>query len=226
MLVCMYMYVSILVVLFVCVCIRIPGVCGPRCEQSFPHLSPTMRSCLAIFWFIHLVARTGHSVQQIPLDGTVEAATNAHRTDRIEESRQQRRGCRHIIWRHIKVLGPGSIRTRLIFSLCVTPYVCACAWMGACSYVCVWAISRAFVSPVLVFILANALAPTKDLGKQRQRQRQQRHLQKDKRNSQKDFSCARFAAVAAILINCWQLNSIEALIRCLMASRQQKLRTI
>lgn len=94
----------------------------------------------------------------------------------------------------------------------------------------VWAISRAFVSPVLVFILANALAPHQGFRQTKATatatERQQRHPQKDKRNSQKDFSCARFAAVAAIFINCWQLNSIEALIKRLMAPRQQKLRTI
>lgn len=126
---------------------------------------------------------------------------------------------------------------RVQFAL-VSYSVCAWACMRMHVRECVsarayvWAISRAFVSPVLVFILANALAPhqgfrqTKATATATATERQQRHLQKDKRNSQKDFSCARFAAVAAILINCWQLNSIEALIKRLMAPRQQKLRAV
>lgn len=150
----MYIYVWFYVCVCVCVCFHWHPwrLCGPRSEQSFPHLSPTMRSCLAIFWFIHLVARTGHSVQQIPLDGTVEDSLR-RRTKQIQEKSRDNNDvdAAASFGAILKCLD----RVQFAFG---SYTVCDCACAGACvstcvsSYVCVSYFARFCVACFSVYL--------------------------------------------------------------------------
>jgi len=97
-----------------------------------------------------------------------------------------------------------------------------CVWVSVCACVCIIVsvvvrdFARFCVACFRVY-LGQCLRPRpNDLSKQRHQ---------DKGITPKGLYslCLRFVA---ILINCWQLNSIEALIRHLMVSRQQKHHTI